>query len=172
MPAVAPARRRLLRHTAAALLAAPLAACGFKLRQPPDFSFQSLSLAMPDTALAIELRRQLQAAGRTVLKPGEPGADQADITLRSGGEVRDRTTLSLTSSGEVRELQLRVIFTFSLHAADGRELLPPTEIARQINQSYSESAALSKEQEAQMLFQSLQSDVVQQVMRRLATLKP
>ena len=55
--------------------------------------------------------------------------------------------------------------------ADGRELLPMSEILRQIDQSYSESAALSKEQEALMLYQNMQSDIVQQVMRRLATVK-
>ena len=56
--------------------------------------------------------------------------------------------------------------------ADGRELLPMSEILRQIDQSYSESAALSKEQEALMLYQNMQSDIVQQVMRRLGTVKP
>jgi len=53
----------------------------------------------------------------------------------------------------------------------GRELLPQAEILREIDQSYSESAALSKEQEALMLYQNMQSDIVQQVMRRLATVK-
>ena len=44
-----------------------------------------------------------------------------------------------------------------------------SEIMRQIDQSYAESAALSKEQEGLMLYQNMQSDIVQQVMRRLAT---
>ena len=56
-----------------------------------------------------------------------------------------------------------------VRTADGRELLPMTEISRQIDQSYAESAALSKEQEGLMLYQNMQSDIVQQVMRRLAT---
>lgn len=173
-PATGPAqRRRLLAAALAAPLAAALGACGFRLRQAPDFAFDKLVLAMPASPLGTELRRQLEGTGRiTVLAPDAPGAAQADLVLHSSGEQRERTVLSLNSSGEVREFQLRIAFGFSLSKPDGRELLPATEVARQIDQSYSESAALSKDQEADMLYQSLQSDIVQQVMRRLATLKP
>jgi len=37
--------------------------------------------------------------------------------------------------------------------------------------SYSESTALSKEAEEQLLYRSMQTDVVQQVMRRLGSVK-
>ena len=79
--------------------------------------------------------------------------------------------VSLTATGAVREFQLRIRFAFKVLTPAGRELLPQAEILREIDQSYSESAALSKEQEALMLYQNMQSDIVQQVMRRLATVK-
>lgn len=165
-------RRKVLGMAALAGAAPLLAACGFKLRQAPEFAFKTLVLAMPATALGTELRRQLEGTGRvTVVAPGEPGADKADVQLHSEGERRERAVVSLTASGEVREFQLRIIFAFSLRTQGGQELLPAAEITRQMDQSYSESAALSKETEAQMLYQSMQSDIVQQVMRQLATVK-
>ena len=150
-------------------LAVLLSACGFQLRRAPEFAFRRIALAMPAaSSLAVELRRQLEGTGRL-----EIVADQskAEVVLESPGEQRERTVVSVTATGEVREFQLRIRFRFRLRTPEGRELLPMSEILRQIDQSYSESAALSKEQEALMLYQNMQSDIVQQVMRRLATVK-
>jgi len=164
LPSLRSDRRRLLATAGAAAL---LTGCGFKLRQAPDFSFKRITLAMPNTALATELRRQLEGSGRVDIVD----AAHAEVVLESTGETRERIVVSLTSTGEVREFQLRLRFKFRLRAADGRELLASSEILRQIDQSYSESAALSKETEALMLYQNMQSDIVQQVIRRLATVK-
>jgi LPS-assembly lipoprotein len=160
-----PTRRLFLTATAAAPL---LTACGFHLRQTPDFSFARIALAMPVTTLATELRRQLQGNERVEIVT-DPA--RAEVVLDSAGELRQRVIVSITAGGEVREFQLRIRFKFSLRTASGRELLPESEILRQIDQSYSETAALSKEAEALMLYQNLQSDIVQQVIRRLATVK-
>ena len=165
----AAARRRLLLAAAAAPW---LAGCGFQLRQAPEFGFRSIVLAMPTSALAIELRRQLEGTGRLQVVTDPAQAAQADVVLESAGEQRERTVVSVNSRGEVREFQLRIRLRFRLRTPDGRELLPSSEILRQIDQSYSETAALSKEQEALMLYQNMQSDIVQQLMRRLATVRP
>lgn len=162
------ARRRTL--LGAALTAPLFTACGFALRKPPQFAFRSIALAMPATStLGTELRRQLEGTGsvQVITDPAQLG--KADAVLESPGDVRERVVVSVTATGEVRELTLRIRFSFRLRTADGRELLPMSEITRQIDQSYAESAALSKEQEGLMLYQNMQSDIVQQVMRRLAT---
>ena len=160
-------RRTLLATTLSAPL---LGACGFALRKPPEFAFKTIALAMPaNSSLTTELRRQLEGTGRVqvITDPAQTG--KADAVLESPGEVRERVVVSVNATGEVRELTLRIRFSFRLRTADGRELLPMSEIMRQIDQSYAESAALSKEQEGLMLYQNMQSDIVQQVMRRLAT---
>jgi LPS-assembly lipoprotein len=160
-------RRRLLLAAAAAPL---LAACGFQLRQAPDFGFSRIAIAMPATSsLAVELRRQLQAAGNIQITD----AAHAQVVFDSAaGEQRQRIVVGLTATGEVREFQLRIHLKFRLRTPDGRELLPETEIVRQIDQSYSETAALSKESESAMLYHNLQNDIVQQIIRRLATVRP
>jgi LPS-assembly lipoprotein len=167
-----PPKRKEQNFTRRLLLAAAavpwLTACGFQLRQAPRFSFARIALALPNTELATELRRQLQANEQIEIVT-DPA--RAEVVLDSAGELRQRVIVSITAAGEVREFQLRIRFKFSLRAADGRELLPESEILRQIDQSYSESSALSKEAEALMLYQSMQGDIVQQVLRRLATVK-
>ncbi len=167
------ARRGWLAAGAAALTAPLFTACGFQLRRAPDFAFQTILIAMPAaSALGIELRRQLEGTGRLKVLTDAAQSAKAEVVLESTGEQRERVVVSITGTGEVREVQLRIRFRFRLRTPDGRELLPQTEILRQIDQSYSESAALSKEQEALMLYQNMQSDIVQQVLRRLATVRP
>lgn len=160
-------RRTLLAITLGTPL---LGACGFALRKPPEFAFKTIALAMPaNSSLTTELRRQLEGTGRVQVITDPAQVGKADAVLESPGEVRERVVVSVNATGEVRELTLRIRFSFRLRTADGRELLPMSEIMRQIDQSYAESAALSKEQEGLMLYQNMQSDIVQQVMRRLAT---
>lgn len=161
-------RRAFLLTAAAPLL---LAGCGFALRQPPRFAFSTIYLAMPVTSLHGELVRRLEATGQVrVIAAAEQRID-ADVVLESAGEQRGRVVVSTTAAGQVRELTLRLRFEFRVVTPGGRELLPKSEIAREIDQSYSESEALSKEQEAHMLYDDMQGDIVQQLMRQLATIR-
>ena len=73
-----------------------------------------------------------------------------------------------TAAGQVRELQLRVRLGFRLSTPKGKLLIEPTELLLERDLSYSESAALAKEQEETQLFRAMQSDIVQQVLRRLS----
>jgi LPS-assembly lipoprotein len=57
---------------------------------------------------------------------------------------------------------------FRLVRPDGQELIAPSEIVQSRDMSYSETAALAKEQEEATLYRAMQSDIVAQVMRRLA----
>jgi LPS-assembly lipoprotein len=161
-------RRAFLALPIALPVALTLAGCGFKLRQPPNFDFKTIRLAMPATAVMQQISRELTATHQ-VQVVSNPA--QAEVTLVSTGEKREQSILSLSASGEVLEYELRLRFPFHITGAGGRDLVSPTEILRRMNQSYSDTAALSKASEAEMLYQSMQDDVVQQVMRRLAMIK-
>ncbi|WP_036596911.1 LPS assembly lipoprotein LptE [Ottowia thiooxydans] len=158
------------------LLALPvpmvLAGCGFALRKPPDFSFRSIYVAMsPGSSLGNELRRQLTGTGRVQVITDVAKRNEADVVLEGLQDLRERVVVGLNASGQVREFQLRVRFKFRVRTPAGKDVIPDTEILRQIDQSYSETAALSKEAEALMLYDNMQTDIVQQVLRRLATIK-
>jgi LPS-assembly lipoprotein len=71
----------------------------------------------------------------------------------------------------VTELQLRERFVFRLKSVSGRELIPRTELVQNRDLSYTESAALGKEQEEAFLYRAMQGDIVAQVMRRLASIQ-
>jgi LPS-assembly lipoprotein len=53
----------------------------------------------------------------------------------------------------------------------GREVLAPTTISLKRNLSFKENEVLAKEAEEALLYRDMQSELVQQIMRRLAVVK-
>ncbi|WP_326537946.1 LPS-assembly lipoprotein LptE [Pseudorhodoferax sp.] len=161
-------RRRLL----ASALALPLAGCGFQLRQPPEFAFKTIYVAMPATSpMGLELRRNLTGTGRVEVITDPILGQKADVLLEPTTDQRERVVVGRTSSGEVRELQLRLRFRFRLRTPQGTQLIPETEILQQRELSFNESVILAKDAEEAMLYRNMQSDIVQQILRRLAAVK-
>ena len=176
MPVKTLAPTALRRRTLLALLPAPallLAGCGFKLRGVQQFSFRSLYIAAPPSSpLARELRRTLQGAGDTVQVLTEPAQQpQAEAILEVLSEQHERTVVGLNASGQVRELQLRLRLRFKLRTPLGEEWIPETELLQQRDISYNETIALAKEAEEALLYRNMQTDLVQQLLRRLAAVK-
>jgi LPS-assembly lipoprotein len=174
------ARRRFLSASVSVLKAGVLwsaggvlTGCGFQLRQAPAFAFQTLVAPLPDTSpLRRELKLGLQSAGVTVLHaPPPPPNPQADAVLEILGDQREKSVVGSTTAGQVREFQLKLRFRFKLSTPKGKELIPDTEVLVQRDISYSESIALSKAEEEAELYRDMQTDVVQQVLRRLAALR-
>ena len=147
-----------------------LAGCGFKLRGSQNFGFQTLAvLPHPGGAVAVELRRSFGRAVR-VLAP-DAALTQAQLVLEILQEQREKTVVGINSSGQVREFQLRIRVLYRVRTAQGRELVPATEILQQRDISFNESAVLAKEAEEGLLYRDMQTDIVQQLMRRLAAVK-
>lgn len=160
-------RRFLL--TLALGAALTLAGCGFKLRQAPNFPFKTLfSPFSESSALGIELKRSLESNGTVRVITDSRFIDQAEVVLDMLSERREKVVVSRNSVGQVREFQLRLRFRFKLRTPQGKELIPDTEILQQRDISFNESAVLAKESEEALLYREMQSDVVQQIMRRLS----
>ncbi|MFC5512392.1 LPS assembly lipoprotein LptE [Massilia jejuensis] len=163
----------LKRACAALLLATTVAACGFHLRGSDgryNMPFSSIHLAFPDTSpLGNELKRNLRAGDRVVISPTQQGA-QARFEVIS--EARNKAILSLNNLGRVREYLLSYTLVFQVRDAAGNLMLGPTEITLRRNLAFSEEVLLAKEGEEALLYRDMQSDLVQQIMRRLAALKP
>lgn len=164
-------RRRLWLGALALGLTAVLSGCGFALRTAPRYAFQSLRIdGRQDTPVVRELRAALDAAG-LVVSGAQPASDRAQVVLTVLSDQREKSVVGLTAAGQVRELQLRNRFKFRLTTPAGLALLPDTELLLARDISYTETAALAKEAEEAMLYRDMQSDIVQQVMRRLAAVK-
>jgi LPS-assembly lipoprotein len=86
-------------------------------------------------------------------------------------EQREKVVVGLTASGQVREFQLRTRVKFRLRTPQGKDLIPETELLQQRDISFNESAVLAKEAEENLLYRDMQTDIVQQLMRRLAAVK-
>jgi len=171
LPRLAPAMDVSRRSWALALLASGvLAGCGFKLRGSQNFAFTSIAIGPnPGGGVVQELRRSFGGAVQ-VLGVDVPQT-QAQVVLKVLGEQREKLVVGVNASGQVRELQLRLRVHFRLDTPQGRELIEDTEIVQQRDISYSETAALAKETEEALLFRDMQSDIAQQIQRRLAAVK-
>jgi LPS-assembly lipoprotein len=84
-------------------------------------------------------------------------------------DQREKTVVGLNASGQVREFELRVRFKFRLRNQQGQEIISETELLQQRDISFNESGALAKEAEEGLIYRSLQSEVVDQAMRRLSS---
>jgi len=151
-------------------LASALGGCGFRLRGQQTFVFSSIAVTpQAGSAMAQELRRSFNNTVR-VLKANEP-LTQAQVVLELQGEQREKTVVGVNASGQVREFQLRMRVSFRLLTPEGVQLMAPDEIVQQRDISYTETAALAKETEEVSLYRDMQTDIVQQILRRLSALK-
>jgi LPS-assembly lipoprotein len=166
------ARRSHLRAAAMLLLASTLSACGFQLRGSSgqfNMPFHSIYTSFPETSpLGTELKRNLRALDVVI----ESDAAKAEALFDVLSEARGKQILSLNSQGRVREYLLTYTLVFRVRNAKGKELLGPTEITLKRSLSFNETQVLAKESEEALLYRDMQTDLVQQILRRLAAIKP
>jgi LPS-assembly lipoprotein len=162
-------RRRLLLSLSPALA---LSACGFRLRGAPDMAFQTLYMSVAEnSSLGNELKRNLASLGTVQVFTDAAQKPKAQAILDVLSEAREKTVVGVNASGQVREFQLRLRVNFRLNTPKGVELIPATELLLQRDISFNESAVLAKEAEEALLYRDMQTDIVQQLMRRLAAVK-
>jgi LPS-assembly lipoprotein len=145
-----------------------LAGCGFRLRGTAEVPFESVYLPGATSGIALDLKRNIEA-GTKARVVDDPKA--AEAVLQFTEEVRQKEILSLTSAGRVREFQLRYRVGFRVHDGQGADYVPPSTIELTRDVTFNDAEILAKEQEEQLLFRDMQTDMVQQILRRLAAAK-
>ena len=152
---------------AASLAVAPLVGCGFQLRGAQALNFRTVQLIgfKPHSPLEKELRRAIDASTTTLVVDS---GGVAQVLLEALSDRRERNVVATTSVGQVRQISLRLRFAFTLRTPSDRELIGPTELLLGRDISYNEADALAKEQEEALLYREMQTDIVSQIMRRLA----
>lgn len=163
-----------------------LGGCGFQLRQSPTMVFSSIQLTgfEANSPFAAELARALEDSGVAVVDStaaaaalgaatGVTGVQalQSHVVLESLSDQREQAVASTTSFGQVREMSLRTRFQFRLTHANGSIVIGPTELVLNNDLSFNEKDALAKMDESAALHRAMQTDLVAQVMRRLAVLR-
>lgn len=161
-------RAALASFVAAATLL--LAACGFQLRGSYSLPYESLFVDMPDASVVgAGLKRQIRAGTGTRLADNKDDAQGVFIQVT---DLRERQILSLSTAGRVREVRLRFRYAYRVVDPKGRELVAITGIEITRDLTYDDSAVLAKEQEELVLWRDMENDLIQQLMRRLAAVKP
>lgn len=159
-----------------------LPGCGFELRHSYTMAFRTIQLSgfKGNSPLATELARALEANGVTVvdsaLKATQSAAASAvpvtHIEFHALRDKRETLASAKTAFNQVRTVTARTTLTFQIKRSDGTILLPTTEVVLARDLTYNERDALAKQDESDTLNQALQTDIVNQVMRRLAAIRP
>jgi LPS-assembly lipoprotein len=150
-------------------LAFTLAACGFQLRGKTDLPFDSIYVPAAHQGVALDVKRNIQSGTRTKVVDD---AKTAQAVLQFTQEVREKHILSLSGTGRVREFQLRYRVGFRVHDGKGGEFLPANTIELTRDVTFNDAIVLAKQEEDLLLYRDMQSDMVQQIMRRLAAAQP
>jgi LPS-assembly lipoprotein len=152
------------------LLAVTLGACGFQLRGAYTLPFSTLSISLPDsTELYAQIRRNVEAGSATRVVAT---AGQAEANLIVLGDTPQKNILSLSAAGRVREFELVRTFSFRLTDKAGIDLIPTSRIVMRRELTFNDEQVLAKEAEEVLLWRDMQNDLVMQLMRRLAAVKP
>lgn len=153
-----------------------LSACGFHLRGSNGsfmLPFATIYIGLPDSSpLAIGLKRYIRAIGSTEVVNTRDGADAVLEVLADPEMNRTKTILSLNTSGRVQEYQLGYSINFRVVDKAGNQLLAPTTISLVRPITFDDKQVLAKETEEAALYRDMRNDLVQQIMRRLAAIKP
>jgi len=147
-----------------------LAACGFHLRGDANLPFKTLYIEAvnPASPLLGELRRNLEANHITLVNT----AEKADMVLNIALDLPEKQILTLGSSGRVSEFQLRYRVSMRAYDFQKREWLAADDLLMSRDYTNDDTQILAKEAEEALLYQSMRSDMVQQIMRRLSRAKP
>ena len=153
----------------AALACLLLAACGFQLRGTASLPFETIHVPNATSGIALDIKRSIQTGTNARVVDDAKVAAAQLLFLE---ESRRKDILSLTSAGRVSEYRLFYRVGFRLSDGKGGDFLPPVTVQLFRDMTYDDSQVLAKEAEEQLLFRDMQQDMVQQVLRRIATAKP
>lgn len=150
-------------------IAAALSACGFHLRGKADLPFKSIYLNVPaNSQLGLQLKRYLKASGVEVTDDPK----QAEAIFQLLADTQEKKILTLNTVGLVREYVLYKRSTFAVTDNKGKILVPANEIVLKRDITYNEQQELSKQAEEVLLYNDMQSDIVQQMLRRMSAARP
>jgi LPS-assembly lipoprotein len=162
--------RRLILILAVLALGSAVGGCGFKLRGAYSLPFDTLYVNQPEfSPLYALLKRNIEASTQTRVVSQKKGAQAAFMVT---ADLPQKIILSLDTAGNVVEYRLVRAFSFRVVDAKDQELMPTSTITIHRDISFSNPQVLSKQAEESLLWRDIENDLVQQILRRLATVKP
>lgn len=157
------------RQLVVAIGAGALAGCGFRMRGTQTLPVSSIYLALPvNSPIGAEMSRLLRSSTNTKVVTDR---QQAQAIFELLGEAREREVLAINSQGRATEYQIRLRIRFRVLDHNASELIEPTDLMTRRDITFNESDLLAKESEEGLLYRDMQSDLVRQMVSRLAGMK-
>jgi LPS-assembly lipoprotein len=148
-----------------------LGGCGFKLSRPTSYPFQTIYIVGSALSqLGAEIQRHLQTGGVVEVITDPRQIERAELVLELLQDFREKVIIGRTSTGAVREFQLRMRVRFRVRNREGIERIPEVELEQRRDITFNESFVLSKSAEENLLYANMQTEMAQQILRRLAAL--
>lgn len=153
------------------LMLLSLTACGFKLRGLiSSLPFETLYIAAPlGNPIGPDLERAINSGTTTRIVHV---MEDAEAILHIISSRNDKRILSLSGGGVVREFELIYRLNSRLVDSKGEEIIPANEIVLTRILPFLNTQVLAKLAEEKLLYENMQQDAVQQLIWRLAALKP
>ncbi|TAK89976.1 MAG: hypothetical protein EPO06_10450 [Burkholderiaceae bacterium] len=137
------------------------------MRGAAQLPFKTIYMAST-SPMAIELRRILRANADVQFVDAP---QDAEAIIEIVNEQRRKEVLSLNAQGRPREYKLLLDINFRVRNNKGQDLAPPGLLQQAREISFSDNQVLAKEAEEALLYNDMQSDLVQQILRRLSNIK-
>lgn len=147
-------------------LSAMLTACGFHLRQPSPIAFKTVQIK-GNTQINKALKKALVEQGIKIVTE----AEAAELQLELLKEENEQRILSLSGTGVVREYELYYRIQYRTKLASEATWTLPLIMEGRRDYTYNDANLLAKQAEQKLLSDSMQTDVLNGIMRRLSALK-
>lgn len=147
-------------------LSVMLTACGFHLRQPSPIAFKTVQIK-GTTLINTALKKLLIEQGVKVVTD----AEEAELQLELLKEENEQRILSLSGTGVVREYELYYRVQYRTKLASEATWALPLVMEGRRDYIYNDANLLAKQAEQKLLTDSMQTDVLNGIMRRLSALK-
>ena len=148
------------------VLLAALTSCGFQLRQPSPIAFKTIHIS-GSAAISKALRKALTEQGIKLVESSE----DAELQLELLKEENEQRILSLSGTGVVREYELYYRVQYRTKVVGEPTWSLPLVMEGRRDYTYNDANLLAKEAEQKLLTESMQTDVLNGILRRLSALK-
>ena len=145
-----------------------LSACGFHLRGsealPPEMAVTYIQSSTPFSTLVDDFSEALRTRGAKVTERLE----DASAVLRIEANDKGRDVLSVNTSGKVLEYDLRQTIQFSVATAENLPIVESQTVTMRRAYLYKSTDVLGSERERETVRHTLQKNLVNMAMMRIA----
>jgi LPS-assembly lipoprotein len=163
-------QRQLLLMLAVIFTLSLLAGCGYQLRGsaslPPVMSTTYVKGLRPYSALVDDFSQALRTRNATVTTDPEIASATLSITAND----TEKLVLSVDTAGNVLEYEIRQTIRFSVVAADQQVLLSEQTVSLSRDFLFTSTDVLAKAREEKLVRRTLQKNIVNLAMLRIAAL--